>query len=443
MGFASSTRNQLSMLIYPRNGNGGATRKHLYSMDDTNSTVSTVGDDDSLQDNPMPLLCHGEISIEKGTSAYNFERYDETTHTPKPSPPLSFLRTPLPCIMEPSYVKLAALSMPASPQASNGSSNAGSASYRWNMDSLLNNNTNDMEETVLPEVFKPFFTFATRPADEDEENMDYSASTSLLGGGCGASGKSAFAKPSSSSSFSTSAASCFTPRISFRRKNESDESVHLMHEATALSNDWSERQLAFDLEVVEDDPTLDDNGPLSWTMSSHPLPQPITIIKDSQIAIGNSLYLLPKALLPVPGTPRSPELQIQQAMYDGLIRGSRKSPTPVASKKNASSRPVHRRSHSSHGCLGSLHGTPTSAQHPMPQLQPLRVHHHSSKSRKSSSSRRRGSPVLRGRQFAPNLSTVPERPSEEDTATSYSLTPRNNSNTTTPTSVAGTPTMNN
>jgi hypothetical protein len=41
------------------------------------------------------------------------------------------------------------------------------------------------------------------------------------------------------------------------------------------------------------------------------------------------------------------------------------------------------------------------------------------------------------------LSTVPERPSEEDTATSYSLTPRNNSNTTTPTSVAGTPTMNN
>jgi hypothetical protein len=216
-----------------------------------------------------------------------------------------------------------------------------------------------------------------------------------------------------------------------------------MHEATALSNDWSERQLAFDLEVVEDDPTYDDNGPLSWTMSPHPLPQPITIIKDSQIAIGNSLYLLPKALLPVPGTPRSPELQLQQTMYDGLIRGSRKSPTPAASKKNASSRPGHRRSHSSHGCLGSLHGAQTSAQDSTPPLQPLRSHHHhSSKSRKGSSSRRRSSPVLRGRQFAPNLSTVPERPSEEDTATSYSLTPRNNSNTTTSTSTTATPKMN-
>lgn len=350
MGFGS-TKNQLSKLILPRNWK---------QSDATASTVGCEYDDDcSKSEHPLPLVSTGRQTSGQDGPAYNFDLFNTEVDGVKdeitPIAPSPYIAET--CIDHP-------FRSTPSPKVSP------KASYRWYLGESGKPKLKKKEEAV-EDLLKPFFTFGIHSGDDDD-NLDFSLTASLLHGG---SSKSLFAKPTTPSS------SCLSPHNTYRKNNNVDERAYLMYE-TAISNDWSERQLAFDLDVVEDDPSSDDS-PLQILPSSGLTFEPPNIFFD------DSLYLMP----PPYSSPSSESIKVvdpkqQQNLYESLvcdIRSSRKSIQYYNQK--------------------SL------------------THRHRRGVRKSA--RRRGSPVLRGSKFLPNLSTVTERPSEDD-ASCYMPTPRNN-----------------
>lgn len=360
------------------------TNRHRKHSDDTALMASWNERDDNVTD-PLLLMCmslqNATRKRNKGfTSAYNFDTFEEELYAIKHRPVQ--MKSPLPTLepLKPSF------------QSTQSPTTSPRASYRWCMEGDVMNSSEHVMEESIQDVFRPFFTFASHHLDEGEdENVGQSALMSLLHAG---SSKYAFTKTPTAHFYSAfSSSSCFTPRVQFRKKKNMDETTYLMHE-TAISTDWSERQLAFDLEVVEDDPCHDQSH--TW------MSQPSNVmIESSQITIGQALYLLPQPLVQYPGTLPSAHLKPQQTMYNGLVRETRNNTNACQYRKSVPARHYHCNNKTKQRNVRSS-GTGAS-----------------NRSRKSS----KRSPILRGGEFSSNLSTVPERPLEEDA--SHMLTPRN------------------
>lgn len=322
-------KKQLTKLMLPRN------RKYS----DESSSTASMNYDCSRMD-PLPLLARG-VSTAK---AYDFEIVKEQVRVIREITPIPLLPYVEPTYMENHF-------RPPSPIMAKPE-----VSYRWYLGGRNEN------EVVLEdvEVFKPFFNFEASMREEDND-MEDDVDTSLLHGG---SSKSVFFKPTLKSS------SSFSPRSKFREM-DLDDRAYLMNE-TAISNDWNARQLAFDLEVVEDD-ALTDEPPL-WAFQTDDF-----TVEPPAINFKKAPSLSPKNLSI--DTNKVVDAKLLQNPYERLVCNI----------------PVSRRY----------------------------VNRKSSPNRRSNrrNPRRRVSTELRGSKFLPNLSTVTERSSEEDA--SQILTPRN------------------
>lgn len=370
MGFVS-TKIQLSKMILPR------LRKH---SDDTGSTAPLNEHDADVD--PFPLMAIDRQNFPRD-GAYNFDLLEAEMDAIKVELATVFPIPLLPAFsVEPSYMKNPFRLTPSSDEAS-------TASYRWYMGESSNARRGERGETVDDE-FQPFFTIGIHVNDEDE-NMNAGADVSLLHGSSSRSLFAKFSSPPPSSSLS--------PRITSKVKNLG-ERAYLMNES-ALSNDWCERQLAFDLEVVDDDePSLIDEPPL-WSHQPDgdiAFEPPAIFVFEEALAFdeaplfeGGPVFEETPLLQMPPLSPsreaaRAVNPKQQRKLYERMVMDIRDSRQSIDFYNRKQS--THRRS-----------------------------------SRRSSR-RRGGNTVLRGSQFSPILSTVTERPSEEDA--SHCQTPRNN-----------------
>jgi hypothetical protein len=329
MGFGT-TRNQLTKLILPR------SRKQ---SDDTSSTTSLDDDDDCSKMDPLPLMSMNRqyASVDR---AYNFDIFKEKVEVIKDETtfPLPYIDTT--CLVHPFRSSSSPMAKPK-------------ASYRW----YLGERDEDKSKDTVKDVFQPFFAFGALSNNNDHDDMEGSDSTSLLHGG---SRKSVFLKPAPPSS------SSYSPIRTFGKRKEMDENAYLMNEIST-SNDWSERQLAFDLEVVEDDPSLDDTS--LWILQPDEFsfePPAIRFYEESSLLLPSSPC---DAINEV-------DAKQQQKLYDGLLRDMQGCQRRIkcSSRKSTANRRSSRRS-----------------------------------------AHRRGSPVLRGSKFSPSLSIITELASEQDT----------------------------
>ena len=222
------------------------------------SSSEDISDDSDSGGMPKPLMASDRLNVLDG-AAFNFEDVLFSISSPSSS---RISTLPLELQSTTYHNHPFARSLP-SPKPTAGSP----ASYRW----YMMGDSSRSEDVTLTDVLKPFFSFGTTSVpelgddeyhgdDEGEENM------SLLHGWPKTSCSSGMLFPSifktpkaqqkSFSSSSSSPRDQMTASLFSESSNCSEDSTYLM----SKSNDWSERQLAFDLESVVDEDEDDKDG---------------------------------------------------------------------------------------------------------------------------------------------------------------------------------------
>jgi len=211
---------------------------------------------------PLPLMTSpaGHNVFDGG--AYNL---DDVLFSSNVSPDSRSSSSSLPHLQPTSYQDHPfARSLP-SPGA--GGSSGSTASYRWYMMMGHSPRSKDVKSPRDKDALKPFFSFGTASESdlcEDEYHGDDECeeNVSLLHGGSKGIGNSSpmipniFKIPKAQASFSSSSSSSLWDSETTSTSNSTEDSTYLM----SKSCDWSERQLAFDLDSVVDDQEEDDKG---------------------------------------------------------------------------------------------------------------------------------------------------------------------------------------
>lgn len=470
MFFGGTTRNPLTSKFQLRSTTKSSEASLL--------TASFDSDDDCVYDSSRVENHQSVTSSQDGSrSAYDFDEYkvqvDESMFTQS----LGMLPIPLPCIEPVSTKDIDDTIDKTNDDNSHGKSS--SVRFRWNSirSQFSSAKITDQENFVDDNdrstgTFKPFFTcgspsniipMMTDTQYKSSDGYDCSDDTSLLHGQKTVQKTAKYFKtsllprpaavhPSSTSTLPS------TKKANRSTKSNSDEQYEsLIANPNEICNDWIHKQLAFDLEFIE---SIDINTGLvvsvddepHWTLHPDditfevpPLPPPPPPPVRSKKSRKKSRAMNQGSMMSDEQFKKMVECYESPSFLDRLLQNtstgndsSTDSTFDVHDKAwqnfdaemrvgYGSSRyiknyrkitPIVR---STVGRFGRCNGMPVIRES-------HRRSHTSSRHGGRRRSGRRSSPILLGRQFATNLATVTERPSEEEANSSCIPTPMSNKN---------------